>query len=461
MAIHLIDLAISTFLAVVLLALITIIATVIQQSGRKNWKKEEEENQSQSGLGILAKTNRVILIRLLLDRNGHASLAMFQFLAWTLLVSFIFLTISVIRLKSGIVSVPPETLIPATVMALMGISVVVPPASRAIEEYRRLKDRANETYTEPDYASMLEEKGKPSLLRFQMFLWTLASLAIYAGLFYVEASGSAVTAVSLKLPDIDPTLVFLMGLSQFGYLSGKVFTGEVKKETPEPVAKETGVTPVKPEVPPALPVSPPTISAVIPPRINPSGEVEVRGTGFGSPKDTLIIGEERLQPELIRRWEDTRIEFRLPDMLKPGVYPIRVGVPSGTVSDRIEVLEIPERRGRHGAQDAEIVGEIWIDDPWNRFSRLPKIGYFITGEHYHFLYEFRVPPGTPEWGVAFRTKFFVNGEEKNSHEMPPGAIDGMNEGSYVYVFDKSGPFDIEIRGQNSKYFHGEVKVGTS
>ena len=68
----------------------------------------------------------------------------------------------------------------SSLMTLMGISVVVPIASKGISEYKKLKPRNySETYTEPDYASMLEEKGQPSLLRVQMFLWTLAALAIY------------------------------------------------------------------------------------------------------------------------------------------------------------------------------------------------------------------------------------------------------------------------------------------
>lgn len=56
-----------------------------------------------------------------------------------------------------------------------------------------------------------------------MFLWTIMSVIIYLALFMSQINGinNIDDLKQLKLPDIDPSLLFLMGLSQAGYLGAK------------------------------------------------------------------------------------------------------------------------------------------------------------------------------------------------------------------------------------------------
>lgn len=56
-----------------------------------------------------------------------------------------------------------------------------------------------------------------SLTKFQMFGWTLIAVAIYLVLFFQSLSTTI-----MELPIIDATLVTLTGVSQLGYLGGKV-----------------------------------------------------------------------------------------------------------------------------------------------------------------------------------------------------------------------------------------------
>ena len=104
---------------------------------------------------------------------------------------------------------------------------------------------------------MLEENEKPSLTRFQMFGWTWIGILIYIGILFSTVSTTLMDTQVVKimcqelqpnelgvccinivinhckslqfLPDIDPTLVILMGLSQGGYLGGKIVTTPTMK----------------------------------------------------------------------------------------------------------------------------------------------------------------------------------------------------------------------------------------
>ena len=54
----------------------------------------------------------------------------------------------------------------------------------------------------PKFAEMLNEYGKPSLGRFQMFAWTWISIIIYLFVFYSTVVSTANSPSTLALPDI-------------------------------------------------------------------------------------------------------------------------------------------------------------------------------------------------------------------------------------------------------------------
>jgi hypothetical protein len=122
----------------------------------------------------------------------------------------------------------------------MGISVIVPAISTPLSSYKYDTTLAQKPPCEEEItpvSDMLMESGKPALFRYQMFLWTLIGIAIYLLLFFSVAI-TTITDVEkfencksncgsdplagFSLPNIDPSLVILTGLSQGGYLSGKL-----------------------------------------------------------------------------------------------------------------------------------------------------------------------------------------------------------------------------------------------
>jgi hypothetical protein len=113
------------------------------------------------------------------------------------------------------------------ILTLMGISATGYVVSMSISTYK-YASAIWETprSTIPSFFSMLLEAGKPALHRYQIFLWTFIGITIYLVLFFSDISATIsdpTTLGSLSLPNIDPTVVFLMGLSQGGCLGGKLF----------------------------------------------------------------------------------------------------------------------------------------------------------------------------------------------------------------------------------------------
>jgi len=204
------------------------------------------------------------------DGNYYASLPRFQFLLWTLVISFTFLSVYLLRISGGEFGFPTQ--IPNEVLALMGISVIVPVISNPLSAYKyddrslAPKPPCKEEIT--PVSDMLLESGKPALFRYQMFLWTLIGIGIYLLLFFSDAiatinevdiinidkdktklckqldmqlrsttlstddrveiqnqfttSGCEIPLRDFSLPNIDPSFVILTGISQGGYLTGKL-----------------------------------------------------------------------------------------------------------------------------------------------------------------------------------------------------------------------------------------------
>lgn len=74
-----------------------------------------------------------------------------------------------------------------------------------------------------EWGDLFRDDDQPtqfSLMKLQMFAWTLVSLAIYVGIFAAGVWQSDRRMID-SLPVVDTTLVLLTGLSQAGYLGGK------------------------------------------------------------------------------------------------------------------------------------------------------------------------------------------------------------------------------------------------
>jgi len=114
------------------------------------------------------------------------------------------------------------------------------------------------------FTAMLQEDNKVTLTKVQMFIWTWISIIIYLTILFanvIEASNSGIIESieletnnqtlpvkvnipnctdpiqkkdvrCLNMPDLDPTLVALMGLSQVAYLGGEFYQSRLK---PDPI----------------------------------------------------------------------------------------------------------------------------------------------------------------------------------------------------------------------------------
>jgi hypothetical protein len=202
------------------------------------------------------------LRQFLRDDEMYPSLARLQFFIWTAIVIFAFAWITFIRIFSGVPAFIGPGEITPNLLAVMGISTGSTIASAGIESYRDTKPKTKGAAptggapapaapapppvapppapTPPPippppeggkspWGSMLCERAppenlmRPSLGRFQMLGWTVISVGIY-----IFILSSAVYQVwvhgdpgKLTLPDLDTTLVVLMGISHVGYNTSK------------------------------------------------------------------------------------------------------------------------------------------------------------------------------------------------------------------------------------------------
>ena len=180
-----------------------------------------------------------LLLRFLRDDHGCPSLARLQLFSWTALVIFVFAWITLIRILSGVPafsgSFPPNllgilTISTGSAVVASHIETKSPPSDTTIFDQLR------------GWSSLLDEVASdektvvPSLARFQMLGWTVISIGIYVVIIFLEVYhvwiGGA--AGALTLPDLDPTLLVLMGISQSGYLGAKYVTYNApKKDAPD------------------------------------------------------------------------------------------------------------------------------------------------------------------------------------------------------------------------------------
>lgn len=172
---------------------------------------------------------------ILRDSEGYGSLTNFQFLVWTFVFLFSIVWVYAVRIQGGVLT--PTIGIPSNAWALMGVNTASAVVSKAITAGQQDKSqnlKAQNTRAHSLWTMFNEDDdGQPTLSRVQMFIWTLVSVAIYVwvllalliGPFVLNSSAYAATCYSsLSIPDVDPTLVTLMGLSHAAFLGRKYYS---------------------------------------------------------------------------------------------------------------------------------------------------------------------------------------------------------------------------------------------
>jgi len=155
------------------------------------------------------------------------STSKFQWILWTIVALFSYVVIFVVRAKLGIFD---SLIVPNNLIITMGISITTMAAAKGItvnylNNKKITQNSATNANTQGILALFNDDDGLPDLSKIQMLAWTVIAIAVYLFQLNYQIKNSA--ASSLSLPDIDTTLMALMGLGQAGYLGKKIVSTNV------------------------------------------------------------------------------------------------------------------------------------------------------------------------------------------------------------------------------------------
>ena len=291
-------------------------------------------------------------LELIRGTDKRFSVSKCQFLLWTLLVFFSYTSIVAAAIGKHLMSLltilPPGAAadghsatasvglagmmsMPQNLLLAMGLSVTTALAAKGITVSQIDNGAASRDHIDADQAAlgdMLKDNGGDiDLSKVQLIGWTMIGLATYFASVVRMVHQIGLGKMSEKLitlPDIDSSLMVLMGLGQGTYLVKKM----IKSSTPA-VATAKGSCPAGGRL---------------------GGEVTLTGSGFGGSKGDSVLTFKGSNADFpIKNWSDTSITFILPDD-KPDIVPgpARIGVivsnqPSNTVP--LTVLRAPKISG--------------------------------------------------------------------------------------------------------------------
>lgn len=323
-------------------------------------------------------TGRVGPLQSAMGADGRLSTSKFQFLVWTAVVVFSYAWLYAARAQTGNTDVIGN--IPQNVLIAMGISIATAAGAKAITSSYILSGRINKPApAEGASASDLvaNDNDAPDLTKIQMLVWTFVAATVY--LVRVAGQVDAFTgcaAASCVFPDIDASLMVLMGLGQGAYLGNKLVTVDTPRITgsspagggwgaPVTLAGESfGATPQwvtingvqvpvdsaqwkEREIVVAIPrkrptdggewrfhetvqlgvvvngrqgvgaaafqIQPPRIDSVVPVKNESVVKVTVTGAAFGVRQDdSRILLNDEVRAVDVESWEDGKIVFSLP-----------------------------------------------------------------------------------------------------------------------------------------------------
>jgi len=247
------------------------------------------------------QSTRGFLGRLIGGTDGRASTSKFQALVWTLITLFGFVEVFCEHVLLGDPGYVSE--IPANLFAAMGFSMTTMIAAKGITVSYLNQGRVNQQTSAPTVMPNLVGKppakpgatpklgglgtndvGEPDLSKIQMLAFTLIAVAVYLTRLAVQEHSSP------QLPELDPTLMVLMGLSQGAYLGKKLTTTET-----------------------------PRISGISPGTGKADDLVVLSGISFGDTQAGGLVLVDGAPATKYDAWSDTRLSFAIPPERVPGV----------------------------------------------------------------------------------------------------------------------------------------------
>jgi hypothetical protein len=221
--------------------------------------------------------------------DGRPSTSKFQWTIWTAIVLFAYSAIYFARARNGSWEALPD--VPPNILIVLGFSTTTMVVAKGITT----QFVANGRVVKPAGTQgglLTDDGGQSDLSKVQLVMWTLLAIGIYLATVVKQvsavAAGSSVQGSNAGLPDIDASLMVLMGLAQGGYLGKKLVTA-----------------------------TQPAPTSVSPPRAAAGQVITVAGSGFGALQGTssLTLNDN---PVNVSAWSDTKIVFALPRQLPDG-----------------------------------------------------------------------------------------------------------------------------------------------
>lgn len=215
--------------------------------------------------------------------DGFASTSKLQWFLWLIAILFGYVAIWVLRAEQGDYTALSD--IPVNILTVLGFSTGTAAAAKGITAGYVQTGKVAKTGVpaNPTPATtggiFQDDGGGPELAKIQMIAFTILAIGIFlAAVFHQIAIGD----IKDSLPNIDSSLLVLMGISQGGYLGKKLVTfGTPALFAPNPLSG-----------PPATAVT-------------------VTGSGLGAQQagsQLLLNGA----PIAVTAWSDTSIQFTVP-----------------------------------------------------------------------------------------------------------------------------------------------------
>lgn len=238
-------------------------------------------------------TGDVKIWNIAVGADGRASTSKFQMLLWLIVVLFGYVVVMTARVQHG--QADPLSNIPPNVLLALGLSIGTATVAKAVttSNIDNMREVRETKVTGKGLAPLVQsDDDTPDLAKIQLLAWTVVAIGVYLNLLVTGVNGAidAFTkaaasvpppAFSLELPDIDASLLVLMGIGSGAYIGRKLITGAT-----------------------------PFITSISKSPAAPGETLSLTGANFGAAGRLVLAGREMQAG--VTSWTDTRVEFVAP-----------------------------------------------------------------------------------------------------------------------------------------------------
>jgi len=215
--------------------------------------------------------------------DGATSTSKLQFLLWTVAVLYAYIIIVIdAYYNHNIVSIGLS--VPQNLILAMGLSATTMLAAKGISTNYADTNTIDKSDTTKG-GLFFDDDGYPDLAKIQLMAWTFVGIGIFLLKTLNDVVGS--TGISAQLPDIDSTLLALMGIGQGSYVGKKIITKDDQ--------------------------SAPSLDSISKSEGKLDDEITVTGTNFGDEpsKCFITIGGKKVKFTTAPIWKKGEVSFRL------------------------------------------------------------------------------------------------------------------------------------------------------